>query len=460
MTGNLALLSSFRDPAGFVFERDGILYRQINQAFQSDLKLLIDSGLQRELHTEGMVVGFDEADLSLAATEFAAMVIKPERVPMISYPHEWCFSQLKDAALLTLEILKRSIAKGMILKDASAYNVQFFGSRPVFIDTLSFEMYKEGAPWIAYKQFCQHFLAPLAIMSHVNIRLGILLQTNLDGVPIDLASKLLPLKSNLSPGLLAHIHLHAKAQQSSSRSPSKSATITKTGLLALVDSLRGTIAGLRWEPTGTEWSDYYLDTNYSKEAFADKIFTVKSFLGMLPETLTACCDLGANNGEFSRLATQHGLRTVALDIDPAAVEKCFLAAKKEGSELLLPLLQDLRNPTPNFGWGGNERDSIVRRGSADVLLALALLHHLVIGNNVPFTMVSEYFASLGEWLIVEFVPKEDSQIQRMLVARKDIIVDYDQGSFETAFGAKFEIVTFRKIEGSLRSIYLMRRKIS
>lgn len=460
MTGSLALPSSFRDPAGFVYERDGNLYRQINLGFQSDLEMLMESGLQRELQSDGLVVGFKEADLSLAATESAAMVIEPERVSMISYPHEWCFSQLKDAALLTLEIVKRSISKGMILKDASAYNVQFIGSRPVFIDTLSFERYEEGTPWIAYLQFCRHFLAPLAVMAHVDIRLGMLLQTNLDGIPLDLASKLLPLKSKLSPGLLAHIYMHAKAQQNSSSSTSKSASVTKTGLLALVDSLQGTISGLRWAPTGTEWSDYYLDTNYSKEAFADKISTVKYFLGMLPDTIESCCDLGANNGEFSHLATEYGLRTVALDIDPAAVEKCYQAARKEGSVSLLALLQDLRNPTPNFGWRGNERDSIVKRNSADVLLALALLHHLVIGNNVPLSMVAEYFASLSEWLIIEFVPKEDSQLQRMLVARKDIFVDYDQGGFEAAFGAEFEIQAAKKIEGSLRSIYLMRRKSS
>lgn len=459
MIDALASPASFRDPSGFVFEREGEIYRQVNAGFEKDLDLLINSGLHEELYRDGLVVGFEEVPVSLAATATAARVLKPERIGTISYPHEWCFSQLKDAALLTLEIMRRSLAKGIVLKDASAFNIQFIGYRPILIDTLSFEEYVEGAPWIGYKQFCQHFLAPLALMAHVDIRLGALLQANLDGIPLDLAAHLLPLKTKLSPGLLAHIHIHGKAQGKPSAEGAKSATISKTALLALVDSLRGTIAGLMWKPAGTEWGDYYSDTNYSRDSFVEKNSIVMSFLAMIPESARTCCDLGANNGEFSRLAVKRKLRTIALDIDPAAVEKCYLEAKSEKQEMLLPLLQDLRNPTSNFGWAGAERDSLVKRNQCDVLLALALIHHLVVGNNVSFSMVANYFASLGEWLIIEFVPKEDSQVQRMLVARKDIFVDYHEDRFESEFGVKFEIVAQKKVEGTVRTIYLMRRKL-
>jgi ribosomal protein L11 methylase PrmA len=458
MIGAKALAASFRDPSGFVFDRDGEIYRQINQGHQQDIELLISSGLQDELLAEGLVVGFEKVDLRLAATSSAAMVLKPKRVGRISYPHEWCFSQLKDAALATLEIMRRSLAKGLVLKDASAYNIQFIGPNPVMIDTLSFEPYIEGEPWVAYKQFCQHFLAPLALMSWVDIRLGSLLQTNLDGIPLDLASRLLPIKTKLSPGLLAHVHIHGKAQDITTQKATSKAKVSKTGLLALIDSLKGTINGLNWKPSGTEWADYYSDTNYSRDAFADKKSIVLSFLAMLPQSIVTCCDLGANNGEISRLAVKRGLSTVALDIDPAAVEKCYLDAKTEKLNLLLPLLQDLRNPTPNFGWAGRERDSILERTTSDVLFALALVHHLVIGNNLSFTMVANFFATLGEWLIVEFVPKEDSQIQRMLVARKDIFGQYSQEGFESSFASKFDILAAKKIEDSLRTVYLMRRK--
>ena len=449
--------ASFRDPSGFVFERDGEIYRQINGGFESDIRLLVDSGLYHELAKVGLIVEFTEAPLEHAYSETAGMVIRQDRIDIISYPFEWCFSQLKDAALLTLEIMKRALAKDMILKDASAYNVQFQNGSPIFIDTLSFEKYEEGKPWIAYKQFCQHFLAPLAMIAHVDVRLGALLQTNLDGIPLDLASALLPLKTKFSPGLMGHLHLHAKAQEQKSSQPGHEAKISKTGLLALIDSLKGTVLGLQWKPVGTEWGEYYSETNYSPESFSNKGHVVQSFLSKLPTTAKTCCDLGANNGEFSRLAVERGLKTIALDIDPAAVEKCYLAATKEGNQLLMPLLQDLRNPTPNYGWASNERDGLSRRVKADVVLALALIHHLAIGNNVPLRMVAEYFASFGEYLIVEFVPKEDSQIQRMLVARKDIFSAYTQTGFETAFSPHFDVLAKEPVSGTARTIYFMKR---
>ena len=448
---------SFRDPSGFVFERDGQIYRQINEGFEADIRLLIDSGLHDELIGAGLVVGFAEVRLDTAFSEKASMVIRPERIDVISYPFEWCFSQLKDAALLTLEIMKRVLAKDMILKDASAYNVQFQQGSPIFIDTLSFEKYEEGEPWIAYKQFCQHFLAPLALMAYVDIRLSSLFQTNLDGIPLDLAAKLLPTKTKFSPGLMGHVHLHSKAQAQKSPQSGRDAKVSKTGLLALIDSLRGTILNLHWKPIGTEWGEYYSETNYSPESFSNKGQVVQGFLALLPTTIKTCCDLGANNGEFSRLAIERGLNTIALDVDPAAVEKCYLSAKREGYKLLMPLMQDLRNPTPDYGWGGRERDGVGRRVKADVVLALALIHHLAIGNNVPLGMIAEYFATFGEYLIVEFVPKEDSQIQRMLVARKDIFTDYNQDGFESAFSAYFDVLAKEPVSGTARIIYFMKR---
>ena len=361
--------------------------------------------------------------------------------------------------MLTLDLAKRAIEKGMVLMDASAYNVQFQDGKPIFIDTLSFEEYVPGQPWVAYKQFCQHFLAPLALMAHVDIRLGALMQSNLDGIPLDLAARLLPMNTKFSPGLMAHLHLHAKAQShQGSSATSKATNVSKTGLLAIIDSLSSTISNLHWKPSGTEWGDYYDDTNYSEDSFSKKGQLVQSLLQSLPETVKSCCDLGANNGEFSQIAANLGLKTIALDIDPAAVEKCYREANNKGDKALFPLLQDLRNPTPYYGWANRERDNIGQRIKSDVILALALIHHLAIGNNVPLGMVAEYFATLGEYLIIEFVPKEDSQIQRMLVARKDIFDGYHQSGFEESFSNYFDIVRTEPIEGTLRTLYLMKRK--
>lgn len=451
--------SSFRDPSGFIFEREGILYRQVHAEAIRDLDLLETSGLQDELFSAGLVVPFRRVDVSLAATADAVAVLQPERIPFISYPYEWSFSQLKDAALATLELMRRALGKGMSLKDASAFNIQFMGCRPVLIDTLSFEAYEEGAPWIAYKQFCQHFLAPLALMAHCDIRLSQLLRTNIDGIPLDLTASLLPGKTKFQPGLLTHIHLHAKAQSqdTSGKTSDRKIGVSKVSLLALIDNLKGTISGLNWKPAGTEWGDYYSDTNYSADSLKRKEVLVGELLDQVPVEAGQCWDLGANDGTFSRLAVQKGRYTVAWDIDPAAVEKAYLDGKSKKVENLLPLLQDLRNPSTNLGWANRERDSLIDRGPASVVMALALVHHLAIGNNVPLDLIAQFLASIGKWAIVEFVPKEDSQVQRMLVARKDIFSNYDQARFESAFASSFEKVQAIPIEGTVRTLYLFRR---
>ena len=205
--------ASFRDPSGFLFSREGVLYRQVNQVYAADFTRLMDSGLYDKLIKAGLLIPHVESDLKPAQPELAFKVIRPERVPFISYPYEWSFGQLKDAALATLSIQKRALKLGMSLKDASAYNIQFYNGKPVLIDTLSFETYQEGEPWVAYRQFCQHFLAPLALMAYRDVRLSQLLRVYIDGIPLDLASELLPGRTRWNLGLATHIHLHASAQK-------------------------------------------------------------------------------------------------------------------------------------------------------------------------------------------------------------------------------------------------------
>ena len=243
----------------------------------------------------------------------------------------------------------------MWLKDASAYNLQFHQGKPVFIDTLSLEPTREGAPWPAYKQFCQHFLAPLALMALVDIDLGHLLRVYLDGVPLPLASALLPGSTKLKPGLLTHIHLHAAAQrhfadgQSAKQSePAPNQKMTRNALLGIIDSLEGTVNGLRWQPRGTVWGDYYANTNYSAQSLSQKGQIVAELLAAIEPRPATVWDLGANNGEFSRIATRAGISTVAWDIDPAAVEQNYRQCRETGETLLLPLLQDLTNPRPSL----------------------------------------------------------------------------------------------------------------
>ncbi len=449
------LSASFRDPSGFLFSRGGILYRQVNHKYEQEYVRLMESGLYEKLVKAKLLIPHVEVN-QLPAESEAYKVIQPERVPFISYPYEWSFGQLKDAALATLSIQRRALKVGMSLKDASVYNIQFVHGKATLIDTLSFEIYKEGQPWVAYRQFCQHFLAPLALMALRDVRLNQLLRVYIDGVPLDLASALLPSKTRFNFGLLTHIHLHAGAQKKYSGADVKSragTTFGKQAMIGLIDSLDSTIRKLNWNPSGTEWGNYYDITNYSDAAFEHKKELVRKWSAQVKPALV--WDLGANTGVFSRVASETGAYVVSSDIDPAAVEQNYRQMKGEKTENLLPLLLDLTNPSPSIGWANQERDAFDVRGPADMVLALALIHHLAISNNVPLPQLADYFANLGKRFVIEFVPKSDSQVQKLLVSREDIFPKYTREGFEAAFKQRFKICEAVNVHESERVLYLM-----
>jgi ribosomal protein L11 methylase PrmA len=459
--GAQALGASYRDPSGFVYSRDGTLYRQVNRVFQDRFKAFLASGLYAELAERRLLVPHREASLGLAASADAVAVLEPERVDFVSYPYEWSFGQLRDAALLTLELQDRALARGFTLRDASAYNVQFVGGRPLFIDTLSFEPREEGAPWAGYRQFCEHFLVPLALMSRVDVRVATLLRSHLEGIPLDLGTRLLPRSTWLRPSLLFHVHLHAMAQRRyADRGAGKAAGgggarrgVSSTAAAGLVGSLRGSIEALDWRPAGTEWADYTEDNNYSASAAGSKREAVVGFLrGLGARTVW---DLGANTGEYSRAAREVVPSVIAFDLDPAAVERNYRRVKAENEPGILPLLLDLTNPSPALGWAHRERLSLEERGPADALLALAVVHHLAIGHNLPFERIASFLARLGRSLIVEFVPKSDSQVQRLLRDRPDIFPDYSREGFEAAFRSRFRVERTVPVADSERTLYLM-----
>ncbi len=454
--------ASFRDPSGFLFSRDGILYRQINKIYSENYDRLMSSKLYTRLVDSELLIPHEEVSIEPEESPLAYKIIKPERLNFISYPYEWSFSQLKDAALATLIIQTLALESGMVLKDASAYNIQFHHGKPILIDTLSFEIYREGEPWVAYRQFCQHFLAPLALISHRDIRLSQLLRVYIDGIPLDLAASLLPRKTRYGLGLAAHIHMHAAAQKRYADKPiakeQPKRKISKLQFMGLMDSLETTTRKLSWKPSGTEWGDYYIASSghYATSAFEHKKQVVLKFLERIHPHTT--WDLGGNTGEFSRLAAGMGSYTIAFDIDPAAVEQNYLLVKKNQENLMLPLVMDFTNPTPSLGWHNQERHSLLERAPADALLALALIHHLAISNNVPLSLLADYFQSLGKWLVIEWVPKEDSQVQKLLASRQDIFSDYHQEGFEAAFGIYFDVKEKISIHDSPRVLYLLERK--
>ena len=460
MKTSSSLGASFRDPSGFLFLRRGVLFRQVNKAYAADYARLMESGLYDRLVKAGLMIPHSESKELPADRVLAFKVIRPERVPFVSYPYEWSFGQLKDAALATLSIQKRALKLGLSLKDASAYNIQFFNGKAALIDTLSFEAYKEGEPWVAYRQFCQHFLAPLALMACRDVRLNQLMRIYIDGIPLDLASELLPGRTRWNLGLVSHIHLHAGAQKRYAEvavaEARRGRSMSKEALLALVESLQATVRKLDWKPAGTEWADYYAANNYTDAAFEHKKVLVGDWLSQIgPRSVW---DLGANTGVFSRVAADSGAYVISSDIDPAAVEMNYRQVKELKETNVLPLVLDLTNPSPALGWHNQERDSFLQRGPAEAVLALALVHHMAIANNVPLGRVAEFLAACGRWLIVEFVPKNDSQVQRLLRSRLDIFTDYTRQGFEKAFAGYYTIAKSSSVRDSERWMYLMKRK--
>ncbi len=448
--------SSFRDPSGFLFQRGGVLLRQINPSYSAHYDRLIESGLYEALVKRGWLVPHEEMD-EPAAANVAHRVLKPERLPFVSYPYEWSFSQYRDAAKLTLDIQELALKHGMTLKDASAYNIQFLGSRPLLIDTLSFEIYRVGRPWVAYRQFCQHFLAPLALMSYRDIRLSQLMRSQIDGIPLDLADILLPRRARLRFGLLSHLFIHAKGQSKMAHSKRDAASykVSALALNGLISSLRNAVSNLGWKMPDSEWGSYYEDTNYTAASADHK---AKLVSGMLDEIEpSSVWDLGANDGRYSRLASSRGVHTVAFDIDPVVVEKNYLQARASKDPNLLALRIDLANPSPALGWDHRERSSLADRGPADAVLALALVHHLAIGNNVPLGRIAAFLARLGSNLVIEWVPKSDSQVQRLLASREDVFTEYDEGGFVRAFGENFRMKHSEPIAESERVLYWLQR---
>lgn len=458
--------ASWRDPAGCVFTHGGEVFRQVNRSFADDFRLFESSGLHDALVARGLMIPHETVAGPVFDASRSWRILRPEQLSLISYPYEWCFGQLRDAALATLDIQRHALEHGLTLRDASAFNIQPHGTRWRLIDSLSFKKYEPGQPWGAYRQFCQHFLAPLALAAKVDPALLGLFKNHIDGVDLSLAAKLLPWRTRLSLGLGLHVHAHARSLRkhaSAQETPRQTGSGFRLSLKQfgrILDHLESTIRGIRLPGKTSTWSGYYDHMhNYSQESFASKHAIVSDFLRQLaPKTVW---DLGANTGEFSRLAADTGARTVAWDFDHNCVEAAYAWTREAKHDGILPLVLDLTNPSPDLGWAHAERQSLVRRSqraNVDVVLMLGLIHHLAIGANVPLGHVSQFAAQLGRTLVIEFVSKADSQVRRLLAAREDVFSDYTREHFERAFAQHFEITGSVEIPGTERTLYLLTRK--
>jgi hypothetical protein len=460
LKNNCSFLGSFRDPSGMILVENGVILRCVRKSYKKEFDHLIESGLYEKLAHRKLLIPHKEVSSKYTEDDSIYKTIQPEQIPFISYPYEWSFTQLKDAAKLTLQVQKIALQYGMILKDASAYNVQFYKGKPIFIDTLSFEIYDERLPWVAYQQFCKHFLVPLVLMQYLGYKCGLLPKVFIDGVDLDLASSLLPWSTRFRMSLLLHIHIHAKSQNyyagKGDKISKNKRTMGKVAMQGLIDSLFSCISNAKNKKLNTEWGRYYRITNYSDEAMSHKKIIVEDFINRIKPA--SVCDLGGNNGTFSRIPASKKIPTLSFDIDPVAIDCSYKYAREKKESMILPLVMDLTNPSPSLGWSNRERMSFTERVNCDMVLALALIHHLAISNNVPLKDLADFFAMCGKTIVIEFVPKADSQVKKLLDSRKDIFYEYDQKNFESIFSEVFKIIDSVPVNGTVRTLYLMERK--
>jgi hypothetical protein len=450
------VVGSYKDPSGYVFKKDGRIFRRINECYLDTYKHVRDSGLFQELIQKGLLIEHNEI-LFEQGGEDPHAIIQPRMIRYISYPYEWSFSELRDAALATLAIQRMAILKGFTLKDAHGFNIQFDGGLPALIDSLSFDRW-DHTPWEAYGQFCESFLIPLALMRYSGQSLNILLTNFLNGIPLEIGSKLLPLRSKLSMPLLMHVHLHASraaGSKTGNTSPSSKSSqhFSKHSMLGLCLSLEKAIQSIR-PPKVESWAE---SRNYSQYASDQEIKFISSI--MQEKRYSIIWDLGSNTGKYSILAANNSDLVIAIDSDPNCTEQLYQYCKKRQITNILPLRMDLVNPSAALGWELQERLSLFERGGCDLALALSLIHHLCISANIPIEYVARFFRSISNRLVIEFIPKEDPQVQTLLSSRKDIFTNYNRGAFETAFEQYFRIVRSEELSNSHRILYYMNRRL-
>jgi hypothetical protein len=455
--------ASFRDPDARVFRLGEDVVRGLSAEGVADWEALSSSGLLDRLTEAGDLVKTTVADSStleaLLATDPGGpwvAALRHERLPFVSYPYEWPFSMLRDAALLQLRLTREALAANLALKDATPYNIQWLGVRPVFIDIGSFERARSGEPWLGYRQFCMLYLYPLLLAAYRGIPFRPWLRGSLEGIRPSEARALLRGRDTFRGGVFKHVALHARLERSHGdkdvRRELKEAGFRKELVEANLKGLEKLVAGL--EPPGgsTEWSDYGTTCSYSDEDRRAKEEFVRAAVLRRPRSLV--WDLGANDGRYSRIASEGSAYTIAVDADDGVVERLYQSLKSEGSRSILPLVGDVADPSPALGWRGRERQTLAGRALPDIVLALALVHHLVIGRTIPMRDIVDWFADLGGELVVEFPDREDLMVRRLLSRKRDgAHADFTRAEFENVLRSRFEILSSSALPSGTRALY-------
>jgi SAM-dependent methyltransferase len=446
---------SFRDPDSRVFRDGERILRALSERGLADWQTLSATRFFAEAQEGGTIVRTDLLETAQGPPGFAAAAtLEHERVPFVSYAYEWPFSMLRDAALLQLGLLRAALAEDMIPKDASPYNVQWQGTSPVFIDVGSFEPLPEGEPWAGYRQFCCLFLYPLMIQAYAGLPFQPLLRGLLEGIEPAAARAILRGRHTVRRGVLTHVALHARLERREAdrdtRTEVKRAGFRKELIDANVARLQRLVERLGWDVPETAWSGYGERDHYESGELDRKDRFVREACGSREWGLA--WDLGCNDGRYSQIAAEHARYVVAVDGDHATAEALYLKLREAGERRILPLVMDVADPSPARGWRGLERTRLEDRGRPDLVLCLALVHHLSIAANVPLAEVVDWLASLGAALVVEFAGREDPMVQRLLARKRDDAhPDYSTESFERILAERFEIV--RREELASRTLY-------
>jgi hypothetical protein len=458
---------SFRDPESRVFYEGGDVYRVLSKEGLEDFNAVAATNFWKKFSDEGSIVATELVDTASVPADMlsreAGGVLKHERIPFVSYPYEWPFSMLKDAALLQLDLNLAALEEDMILKDSSPYNVQFKGSKPVFVDVGSFERLRDGEPWIGYRQFCMLYLYPLLLQSVKNVRYNALLRGDIDGISPQQMRGMVSFRDRFRKGFYLNVFLHAKleAKQVESGKEAK-AEIKKAGfkkelIVANVRRMRKLIAGLEWEPADTVWVAYGERNSYSDEDAKRKDEFIREVATSKPWGLT--WDIGANNGRYSRIAAEGSKHVLAVDYDQGPMELLHRTLHEEKDEQILTLTMNLADPTPNLGWRGQERKNLVGRGKPDLVLALALIHHIAIAANVPVREFVEWLASLDSSLVIEFPTREDVMVKTLLGPKREgLHPDYERENFERELAAAFDVERRERLKSGTRLLYFARPK--
>jgi hypothetical protein len=453
---------SFRDPLSRVFVTDDAVYRGLSEQGLAEFEAVAGTRFFGDLQREGRVVPTEQVAPEAAGlpTEFAG-ALRHERLPVVTYPYEWTFTMLRDAALAQLEVTRRALTEGFLTKDATSYNVVFRGTDPVFVDVGSFEKARTGEQWRGYRQFCELFLNPLVLQAIGGIPFQPLLRGSVHGISPAAAAAVVRGRHRLRWGLVVHVRLQARAERKALATTAdrevedemKRAGFGPRVIAAQLDNLERTVRKLRWDERASVWSDYADRSHYTDLDLAAK----EDFVGraVAARISPLVLDLGANDGRFSSLALDRGARlAVAVDSDHLVVDRLYRHLRATGERRLLPLVMDLSDPSPSTGWRSRERPSFTERVRPDLVLCLAVVHHLALTNTVPFDQIVAYLADFGAPLVVELPHRDDPMAARLLARKRTGLFDhYDLPQWEDALGERFVIDERRLLPSGRRTLY-------